>query len=341
MFNATISQWSNWVGEVHFLLAIGLFFLTNWIGKHSYSIGYVAISLFTRDDDAPAFNYVIRVFTPIVYLIISSALFYHFGLDRFVTNFYLISLYYIAIRLLVNFLQERIRLINWPRQLVYYASIFFLSWAVYKKFISVKANMLPDFNNVANEMWIIIILFVYQIINNLNISSKSAENRRESYLSVKYSEFKNIYGNIIDKQLSNDVLKAVAYAILIYENFNRSKMVRMLENVHFLLTRKPHSLGVMQFPTNQYINDRQSVVRGVRKILKSYKKVRDNYNSEEHTYFSEEMVYSQIISKYNGGIAYQTEVVTLVETILSKYYKNTTHTLNPAPDSGIPVLKAE
>lgn len=341
MFHTLISQWSNWVGEVHFLLAIGLFFLTNWIGKHSYSIGYVAISLFTRDDNAPAFNYVIRVFTPIVYLIISSALFYHFGLDRFVINFYLISLYYITIRVLVNILQERVRLINWPRQLVYYASIIFLSWAVYKKFISVKANILPDFNNVANELWIIIILFIYQITNNLDISSDSAEKRRENYLSIKYIEFKKLYGSIIDKQLNNDVLKSVAYAILIYENFNRSTMVRQLENAHFLLTRKLHSLGVMQFPTSQYINDRQSVVRGVRKIRKSYKKIRDNYKPEKHTYFSEEMIYSQIISKYNGGVAYKTEVSTLVETILSKYYKNTTHTLNPIPDSGIPVLKLE
>lgn len=47
-------------------LGILLFFIINWIGKHSYSIGYISISIFVRAEEAPAFNYIVRVLTPVV-----------------------------------------------------------------------------------------------------------------------------------------------------------------------------------------------------------------------------------------------------------------------------------
>jgi hypothetical protein len=69
---------------VQILLGITLFFTINWIGKHSYAIGYMEISMFLRTEEAPALNFLIRVLTPIVFIIIVSALFYSFNLDVFV-----------------------------------------------------------------------------------------------------------------------------------------------------------------------------------------------------------------------------------------------------------------
>ena len=63
-------------------LGIGLFFLINWIGKHSYSIGYIEISMFVKTEEAPALNFLIRVLTPVVYIIIVSTILYYFGLDK-------------------------------------------------------------------------------------------------------------------------------------------------------------------------------------------------------------------------------------------------------------------
>ena len=60
----------------HLGLAVALFYLINWVGKHSYSIGYVEISLFIKDEDSPAVNFLIRVLSPIVYLIIVASIFY-------------------------------------------------------------------------------------------------------------------------------------------------------------------------------------------------------------------------------------------------------------------------
>ena len=38
---------------VQIVLGIILFFIVNWIGKHSYSIGYMGISMFTKAEESP------------------------------------------------------------------------------------------------------------------------------------------------------------------------------------------------------------------------------------------------------------------------------------------------
>ncbi|GAA4494150.1 hypothetical protein GCM10023172_03810 [Hymenobacter ginsengisoli] len=86
-------------------------------------------------------------------------------------------------------------------------------------------------------MWIIIILFVYKIINDLDVSVKGAEKRKSRYIFKKYILFKTKYGKIIDSQVDNDILKTIIYAIIIYENFNRSRLVRAVENVSYFIIK--------------------------------------------------------------------------------------------------------
>lgn len=56
---------------IYFGLAFILFLIQNWIGSRSYSKGYVRFSLFDEQDEAISFNYAVKVFGPLVYLILS------------------------------------------------------------------------------------------------------------------------------------------------------------------------------------------------------------------------------------------------------------------------------
>src|SRR5690606_14030432 len=155
---------------VQLSLGILLFFLINWIGKHSYSIGYMEISIFVKAEEAPALNFLIRVLTPLVYIIIVSAILYNFTLDKYVTNIYLVNIYYIVFRLIFNLATNRGKLLDWYRQALYWLSITVISFFAYEKLIKVKANILPDFTTIANELWIIVLIFVFQLANNLRFS---------------------------------------------------------------------------------------------------------------------------------------------------------------------------
>ncbi len=234
------------VFAAQFALGIVLFFTVNAIGKQSYSIGYVSISMFDKVDEAPALNLLIRILTPTVFLIIIAAILYSFQLDRFVQNFYLVSLYYISFRLFFNIATGRFLLLNWVRQSLYWISIMGVSYLAFNFLISQKENLLPDFTTLANEMWIIIILFLYKISNNLRLDNNN-QKRQDLYIYKKLSVFNQKYGRLIDQKLKNDQLKGLIYSILLVENFNRPRIIRWMEYLKFFLTQKPHTLGVMQY----------------------------------------------------------------------------------------------
>lgn len=309
---------------LHFILGVLLFFIINWIGKHSYSLGYMQISMFLKVEEAPAFNFLFRIISPIVYLFIVSAILYKIGLDKFVTNAYFISIYYVAFRLIFNLITNRGLLMNWYRQVLYWISIIVISYYSYSEIIYKKENILPDFDTISNELWIIILIFLFHTLNQIRISSDKTIQRKENYLKSRLSDFKVKYSDLVDEKVNNDKLKSIAYAIMIYEDFNRPKVARYVENARFKLTGKKHSLGLMQVQTTEFINDRKSVELGLEKLKKAYMRTiqKRGLNKKEtiELLFSDAWSHEWsmervIISDYNKDDDYVQEVRTLTETI--------------------------
>ncbi len=311
---------------VQIFLGVGLFFIINWIGSHSYSIGYIEISMFAKSEEAPAFNFLIRALTPAIYLVIISSIFYYLKFDKYVLNIYFVSVYYLAFRLLFNLATNKALLLNWVEQIVYWVAIIIISYFTYDKFIKIKANILPDFTNIANELWIIILIFLYQVANNIKRSSKNTVKRKNNYTRTRYMYFKKLYGENIKSIMQNEALEGIGYAILIYEDFNRPKPLRWIETLRFIFTKKPHTLGVMQVLSDRYITDKESVELGMTKIKKAHEKYlsKSSVSSEDSYEWS---VMNEIISDYNVGNSYYSEVSNLVEYIKENFYKNTKDTL--------------
>jgi hypothetical protein len=306
----------------HWIFAVLLFFIVNWIGKHSYSLGYMEVTLFVKNEDAPASNFFIRVVTPIVYLIIVSSFLYLIKADKLVYNIFFVNIYYLFFRLFFSLLTGRGRLINWYKQTLYWVAITIISYVVYIKIISVKANILPDFSSLANELWIIILVFIFHVFNNVQISQARTIERKNDYISHEYIYFKQLYGDLIKSKSKHETLEAIVYAILIYENFNRPAIIRVIENWSFKITKKPHTLGVMQVLSDKLISDRESVELGTQKIHEAFLRFKKNYKSHPDSYYGEWSAYDEIISDYNGGEGYRTEVSNLIRAIIEKFYIN-------------------
>lgn len=312
----------------HITLAIILFLIVNWIGKHSFSVGYVQMSIFQKDEEAPAFNYLYRILSPTVYIIIISTILYKFSLDNFVKNIYLISIYYVAFRQLFNLATNRVLLINWIRVIITDAAIITLAYLVYSKIIVTKQNLIPDFSTFAEELWIIIAIFIYQVLNKVELSRNATINRKNNYINKRFLKFKSEYHSIIAKQINNDKLRAVVYSIMIYEDFNRPKIIRFIENIAQKISSKPRSLGIMQVTTNKNINDYESVVLAIKKINSHYyqipeiiKEKRKNsryYSLNDNEELRDWEIEREILKNYNPDDDYIDEVSDLIEIISSK-----------------------
>lgn len=284
------------------------------------------ISMFLKVEEAPAFNFLYRIISPIVYLFIISTIFYKFGLNIYVTDIYFVSIYYILFRLIFNLITNRGLLMNWFRQILYWISIITISYYSYSEIIYKRENILPDFTTIANELWIVILIFLFQTLNRLRFSSEKTSQRKENYLRKRLSNFQNKYGDIVNKKSENDKLKSIAYAIMIYEDFNRPKAARLIENLRFFITKKKHSLGVMQVQTEKFINDKESVELGLEKLNKIYyKQLQERGLDKEENieillpdaWTNEWSMEAKIISNYNKDHSYLHEVKTLTDKIFN------------------------
>jgi len=316
------------------LLAISLFFIINIIGKYSpTSFRYYQISGFLQTDEAPAFNFSFRVLTPVVFIILISAILYSCSLDAYVKNIYIINIYYVAFRAIFTISIQRTSLVNWKNQLIYAVCIIALSYFIYSKFIIIRKNLLPDFSNLANELWIIILLFLYNLINSVPSSDERSEKRKRKYIGQILSKLKLRYGTLIDSKTDILRLKHIIFGIIIYENFNRPKLFRIFEYISYYLNHKPATFGIMQVRSNRPLSDQKSVEEGVMAILMNYQMAKTEYNEKVDPNSDnwelkpanlDNMLQDKIIREYNHCDDYTYEIKELADYINENFYNNLT-----------------
>jgi hypothetical protein len=316
----------------HLGLAIVMFFVVNWLGKQSISLGYIHLSVFAREDPAPAFNFTLRVLAPVVFLVLVSVALYVAHLDRFVGNIFLVVIYYFAIRLLFNALSERWRLLNWmslsPQIIVTIA----LSWLSYSYLIQKRNVLFPNLDTIGNEVWLAIAVFLYVLLNRVRTARTGTEQRKKAYLRHRYTKFEGLYGSVVRKHTSNCKLEALVFAVMILEAFNRPKLYRLIERALFPIGGAK-SLGIMQTKAEENISDLESVDLGTAKIVSDHAealaelkispvedKMRGMMGPERFADHLENRVIHQTLVKYNYSGDYAREIEELHGIILREFY---------------------
>jgi hypothetical protein len=324
----------------HLGLAIVMFLVVNWLGKRSIAIGYIHISVFAQEDPAPAFNFIFRVLSPVVFLLLVSVALYATHLDRFVGNIFLVVFYYFGIRLLFNALTERWGLLNWmslgPQIIVTVA----LSLLSYSYLIQKRNILLPNLDTIGNQVWLAIAVFLYALLNRVRIPQAGTERRKRSYLRHRYTKFQSRYGSVVRKHTSNSKLEALVFAVMILETFNRPKAYRLIERVLFPIGWVK-SLGIMQVRATENISDLESVNLGAAKIISDHAKALAELKirleedrlrgrqdiiwkvsdlEEGKARYLEHRVIHETLVKYNYSGDYAREIEELHEIILKEFY---------------------
>lgn len=313
----------------HLALSILLFYIVNWLGYKSMSmgLGYDTVSLFQREeDDAPAFNYVLRVLSPLIFLIVVSSVFYYLGMDILVYKIYMVSGFYVLYRIIIIHLIGRGLLTNWTKHSIYICSILLLTVILYKNILIQKKNVLPDWSTLSNELWIIIFVFLYMVFNKIKFRTNGTQKRRNRYIKHRYNKFTKKYGDIVNAKVTNDKLKALIYSIMVVEDFNRYFIARLVENISFFLTRKNRTLGIMQVNTDVFISSKKSVELGTDKIVTTYKEL---LNKRE--YYGDLDLKEDLIYRYNPNRHYIDDTLRMTYEIEDLYYPNTTDVLVENP----------
>jgi hypothetical protein len=287
----------------HFALAVILFFGVNWIGEHSSTFGYLRLSLHVREIPAPAFNFVLKALAPTVYIIIVATTCYVLKRDSLVRDIWLVPVYYFAFRLLFNIAFGRAALLDWFSVLKQATVGIGAAYLAYVHFILPRRPLLPGVQTVGDQLWVIVALFIYAVLNDVRTPSPRSARRKKQYLRSRFDHFKHQYGDLIENQFPERYVELVAYAILIYETFNRPWLARLFERAVFPWWS--HTLGPMQVNTKTRISDRESVVVGTQHLRRSFEMTNEELLGKRAARYT---VIRLAIAKYNRDENYLGEV---------------------------------
>jgi hypothetical protein len=300
----------------HLFLAVLLFFLVNWIGEHAVDFGYTSTTLFEEPNESIALNFFLRAMSPAVFIIGLSAIAVALEYPTYRSGIYLVAIYYYAVRALIIFMLNRQRLISWPRFIGHSMVGIAAALVAYRYLIVPNRSLMPNLEAAGNELWLAILAFLYAVANKVPLSGGPGASRRNSFIKLHYAQARQSFGEIIDPKLSDDLLRLIAYSILVYEDYARPPAIRRLEYVMFWKPRR--TTGVMQVAADHALSDEESVRRGTDLLLAAW-----------HKFATEEYPYSRVtatIGEYNPDSDYVTKVTDVMEIIA----KRADPTLRPA-----------
>lgn len=262
----------------HIILAIVLFFLVNWIGKHAVDFGYASTSLFEEPNESAALNFFIRALSPSVFIILVSSAAVAVDRPELRLGIFYVAPYYYVLRATVIISLNRHRLISWPRYICHAVLGVSLSALAYTYLILPNRSLIPDLETAGNELWLALLAFLYAVANKIPVSGGPGARRRNNFIKRHYFSARTDFGKLIDSKMSDETLKLVAYSVLIYEDYCRPPAIRILERL--AIWKKRRTTGIMQVAADEALTDVESVNRGLDILLASW----ERYSSEEHLY---------------------------------------------------------
>ena len=147
-------------------------------------------------------------------------------------------------------------------------------------------------------IWFLFFLFVYQFIKKEQIFSHREREKvfmSEEGVFVQYAKLKYRYPLHFDQKK----LESVLYAIMIYENHNRGKLLRYFDNIKYRMTGNPGKLGIMQVYSKKFITDQESIDLVYKKLQKSYEKNKSKKDMKDLITSYSKTGASDIIYLYN------------------------------------------
>lgn len=279
------------------------------------SIRYSTFKFTDKDEKFCGLNILLKIFFPIIYIIILSGIFYNIQHEELVKNIYMITVFYYVIRwIYISFILNRKELHDWKSEFIICLIGVCFNVFLYNIFITKTNQIFISIDELRDGIWIGIITFFFVLIRNYiykyaQTDAVKTEKRKENYILKKYKYFKNKYNHIINTD--NKELEAIVYGIMIYENYNRPAFYRIFEYIKCLVKGQA-TLGVMQVKSTKLISNETSVKKGYSIIKDEYKKTMAETEAIESEVYGQ---IKKIISTYNVGRNYTEEVIYIIEVI--------------------------
>jgi len=313
------------------VLAVALFVAVNWVGRHSAPFGYRSLSLFERVEEAQAFNFVFRVASPQVFLIVVAAVLAIANQFNLAAGLWRVTALYFVVRIAFNLITGRGIFINWGPLLATGTIATGISYWLTTVVLVSPERALPSPADLTTELWLIVILFLYQVSNRLKLPGNRQLKRQDRYIDARFRAWHTRCGSIVESELPLPDRTALAYSILIYEDFNRPLVYRWIE--HFILFPMglARTLGPMQVTVQHRVSAEEGVRLGARHIAELYPEAERAVREQHAQYIAENAEFEnsewfrtaiarRVAVAYNPDGKYADEVMNLYEVVCGRFF---------------------
>ena len=235
-----------------------------------------------------------------VFNIIVSGLLFRYSI-RYTDNIFLVFVFVMLTDIIYNtYIVDRDFFDNDSGGIYYYIGLVITGFIINQEFINKVNNVFLSGNEFRLVLWLLIIVYFYNLFKNEKIFYRKDSNEKK-VMSVNnilnnYAKFKYTYYDDCDHD--NKVISNILYAIMIYEDNNKNKVRRNIDNFMFKINGKKNKLGIMQVESKKFISDSESIDIAYKKVLKIYNstKTKDinklfdkyyGYNNEDVKYIYE------------------------------------------------------
>ena len=166
---------------------------------------------------------------------------------------------------------------------IYFKNIlitFIIGLIIYNFYLLPVDNAFFNINEFKNFIWILVILYLYQLFKNSNIKDKKIiknnyDKHFKEYVILNYAKFKNRYSYLI--KVKNKDIENVLYSMLIYESLVNSGLNKYLKRIRNRINQV-NIYGIMNVNSNHFITDEESIVIVKDKLVKKYHHLKKDCN---------------------------------------------------------------
>ncbi|MBU1557750.1 hypothetical protein KKC45_02205, partial [Patescibacteria group bacterium] len=248
-------------------ITILLFFLNNKIGEKTKFLGYTTTADLLNEGGF-GYNIFLRILSPAIFISVISVTLYFFNFKFLITNIWLVAIWYSLLRIAVVIFFNRFGFLNKFLFIGVHLGSIFIAYLFYELSLSRGVEfILPENSNFRTEIWFIIFIYIYHLLNNLG-NGDNDYYRKHEILKKRYLIYQKKFKKVLQKEfIENNFLNKTLFSIMIMEDINRPKTVRILEKI-----LKAKTTGIMQINSDKHLDDVESVKLAQEKILTAYKK---------------------------------------------------------------------
>lgn len=234
-----------------------------------------------------------KIVIPLIYIIFVSVFMDAIGANASNGSLFLIIVFELLFRLFNGFiLNDYSEKIDVGLLFKEYVIKTVLGIMVNVIFINNVDSVILDGESLKTIVWLLVILYMYNNLKDVNfkmdkIKKQDAIKVNDSNVIARYAKLKSVYNK--DVNINNKELKNILYAIMVYEDMNRSTLLRGLDNFFYGKFKGVKKLGIMQVESKTFVTDAESIAIASKKVNELYNKLKDKKNID---------IYLTIIEKY-------------------------------------------